>query len=236
MKTSPLLFDWPHRHRIQFLLPAAVILATLAHAGVLFLFDIIHPAPRFDGPNPARVYFLPVGSPLHTKIQGLLLSSDPALYAPRHGLPESDIATLATYTPQFAYDKPSLASLPHRPKTSEDRQPLAKPPATSAPSRAHTPRRILSKKSIRLTGNLTSRATDDLLQHPALPPAPRDTASFLVGISESGTVVHIIPTRSSGDSTADTSLMNTIRSLRFSAVDKPGTAWGMVEIRPGATP
>jgi hypothetical protein len=89
-----------------------VIVALLAHAGALLLFDIIHPAPDFTGPNPARIYFLPTSSPMHARIQGLLLTADPALYAPTQGLLTSDITTSATYTPQFKSEKPTLANLP----------------------------------------------------------------------------------------------------------------------------
>jgi hypothetical protein len=238
LKSSPLLFNWPHRHRIQFLLPATIVIATLAHGSVLFLIGIVHPTPRFDGPNPARVYFLPPESAFHSRIQSLLISSDPALYAPKHGLPTSDIATTATYTPQFEIDKPSLITLPPRLKA---RDKFSLPTgAVKLPGHAIStpPRQVLKGKSIHLTGDLKNRATENLKQTIELLPLPTDfePSSFLVGISESGAVIHITPYRSTSDPATDTQLLNIIRSLRFSSTETPGTAWGMIEIHSRTTP
>lgn len=237
MKPPLLLFDWPHRHRIQFLLPAAIFVAILAHAGVLVLIGIVHPAPRFDGPNPARVYYLSPSSASHSRIQGLLLSSDPALYAPKHGLPPSDIATPATYTPQFESANPSLIGLSDRPRPREAFPPFSARVELPAPTHRFAPRLVSPGKSLHLTGNLATRATDDsgmALVFPDTPTVP-DPPSFLVGISPAGEVVHIAPIHPTGDPAADNRLINVIRSLRFSPADTPGTAWGTVEIRPGAT-
>ena len=236
MKASPLLFDWPHRHRIQFLLPAGILVATLAHAGILVLIGIIHPSPRFDGPNPARVYFLSPENTSHPHIQGLLLSSDPALYAPKQGLPLSDITTTATYTPQFEAATPSLIALSSRPKPET---PLPALPAKLDPikhPRPPTPSRARAENIIHLTGTLANRATDTLRQPLDLPDTLQGTPSFLVGVSPAGEVLHITPNRSTGDPAADTRLLHSIRSLRFSATESPGTTWGIVEIRPGAAP
>lgn len=234
MKSSPLLFDWPHRHRIQFVLPAAIILALLAHAGILVLIGIVHPQPRFDGPNPARVYFLSPENASQSRIQGLLLSSDPALYAPKQGLPPSDITTAAAYVPQFESTTPALIALPSRPK----------PVATLAPPSARVklptlkrsvPRKVSAAKLLHLTAPLAARSTEDLRRAFELPDMPTgtDSASFLVGISHSGEVIHIVPNRSTGDPETDSILLNIIRSVRFSAIDTRETTWGMVEIRPG---
>ena len=236
MKSSPLLFDWPHRHRIQLLLPATVIVALLAHAGALLLFDIIHPAPDFTGPNPARIYFLPASSPMHARIQGLLLTADPALYAPTQGLPTSDITTSATYTPQFKSEKPTLANLPpisrNIPKSEFRIESLQ--PHTSA---THSPQpRLLAKKSILLTGNLANRTCSELQLHAAPPPLLPEPPSYLVGVSESGTVLHVIPYKPTGDPSIDAQLINAIRSLRFDSTTAPGTAWGMMVVRPGTSP
>ncbi len=229
MKPSLLLFDWPHRHRIQFLLPAGILVATLAHAGILVLVGIIHPSPRFDGPNPARVYFLSPENTSHPHIQGLLLSSDPALYAPKQGLPATDITTTATYTPQFEAATPSLIALSSRPTPAAH---LAKLDPIKPP-RQHIPHRTRAENALHLTGALANRSTDSLRQPIDLPDTLQGTPSFLVGISPAGEVLHITPNRSTGDPATDNLLLNTIRSLRFSASESLGTTWGIVEIRPG---
>lgn len=213
-----------------------VIVALLAHAGALLLFDIIHPTPDFAGPNPARIYFLPTSSPMHARIQGLLLTSDPALYAPNQGLPTSDITTSATYTPQYKSEKPAFANLPpilrNIPKSEFHIESLQ--PHTST---AHSPQaRLLSKKSILLTGDLANRTCSELQLNAAPPPLLPAPPTYLVGVSESGSVLHVIPYKPTGDSSIDSQLINAIRSLRFDSTNTPGTAWGLMVVRPGTSP
>ena len=238
MKPSPLLFDWPHRHRIHLVLPAAILVAAIAHGCVLVLFGIIHPTPRFDGPNPARVYFLAPGSPFHARIQGLLLSSDPALYAPQFGLPASDIAATATYTPQYQADPPSFAPLPPPPLLNISHSLPAGPIHAPAAPREPTSRSVLPQTRIHLSSSLTTRALEQPGQNLTLPTTP-DTAnsvSFLVGISEHGSILHITPNHSTGDASTDANLLSALRSLRFAPVDSPGTTWGIIEIRSSPAP
>ena len=57
-----------------------------------------------------------------------------------------------------------------------------------------------------------------------------ESASFFVGIRSDGTVTHILPDRSSGDTDMNTQALQILKSLRFAPVaDDTPLAWGFVD-------
>ena len=237
MKTPPpLLFDWPHRHRIHLLLPATLIAAAIAHSAIFFLFSIAYPPPEFDGPRPARVYFLPQGSPDLAQVESLLASNDPALFAPGRGLPRSEPTTIATYVPQYVSAKPALINPPSSLKPREAPPSFAGP--VPLPQKSPPPTAPTSARSTRLTAsaNLAGRL-------PALPPdfhlttslsTPPDSASFLLGVLPDGTVAHLVPDQSSGDVPLDLAAMKILATLTFTRSGNPHTEWGFITFHWGS--
>jgi outer membrane biosynthesis protein TonB len=239
VKSAELLFKWPHRHRIHLLLPGMLILAALAHAGIFFLFSVANPPVKADGINPARVYFLGEGSPEFAQLESTLASNDPALFAPRHGS-SAYRESIATYVPQYASAKTALLNMPPRVKTPETSPPLPAPVPITKPQRQH------AATGTRIDSNRFSASPELASRLPAAPegillptgPAPDslESASFFVGVRSDGTVAHILPNRSSGDTGLDTQALQILKSLRFAPADETPLAWGFVDFHFGSSP
>lgn len=235
MKSAELLFKWPHRHRIHLLLPAALILAALAHAGIFFLFSVANPPVKADGIHPAHIYFLPVNSPELARLESTLASNDPALFAPRH---ESPIHTefQATHIPQYASSRTALLNMP--PRNKQETTP-SEPWGPVAIRKPRTPKLPESKPAF--SPRLTS-SPELATRLPEIPagihsqknfPDSLETISFFVGIASDGTVAHIVPNSSSGDPACDIQTLQFVKSLRFIPRMEMPIQWGFLNFRLG---
>ena len=231
MKTPPLIFEWPSRHRIHLFLPFALLVAALLHAAIFFLFSVKHPAPRSAATNPARLYFLPSSSPEYSRIESALHSSDPALFAPGRGLPDLGDLPAATYTPQYAKGTTALDEPPLRfEKPRDDRVfqgPVRIPPKnpTRPASRPAPSTRLHASPEIakRIPAD---RAMPKFQTLPGTSPQP---ATFLIALSPDGKVVHAFTDKSSGDDTLDRAALEFLEKLQFSPSEKTTTDWGFLE-------
>ena len=237
MKSTELLFKWPHRHRIHLLLPAALILAAVAHAGIFFLFSVANPPLKPDGIHPARIYFLRKDSQELAQLESTLASNDPALFAPRHGSP-IHTAFPATYIPQYATTKTALLQMPPREKAeTTDREPLG-PIAITKPKTLprQAPERRLSPQlsaSPELAARLPEIPKEIRIQKTR--PDSLDTISFFVGIQSDGTVAHIVANNTTGDSVCDLQALQILKSLRLLPTEETRVQWGFVDFHIGAS-
>ena len=238
MNTPALLFKWPHRHRIHLILPTMLVLAALAHGGIFFMFSVAKPQVKADGIRPARVYFLGENNPALAQLETTLASNDPALFAPRHD--GSSRESIAVYNPQYASAKTALLNMPPRRKTDDDASPASVPVAISKPPRQR------NASSIRQDSN-SFTASPELAER--LPEPPREilrpgktntdsleSGSFFMGIRSDGTVAHILPSRSSGNTDLDLQALQVLKSLRFAPAENIPLAWGFVNLHFGAPP
>lgn len=239
MKSAALLFTWPHRHRIHLLLPGMLVLAALAHGGIFFLFSVANPPVKPDGLNPARVYFLDEGSPELAQLETILASNDPGLFAPRHASSARREST-ATYIPQYASAKTALLNMPPRIKpgglTSPNPNPVLVRKIRPLPAAT-----VIRSDSNHLSASpeLASRLPDtpDEMSFPHATTADTlDSASFFVGVRSDGTVAHILPARSSGDTKQDQQTLQILQSLRFAPDENIPLAWGFVSLHFAANP
>ena len=234
MKNS-LIFEWPGRHHLHLLLPAAIVLAAILHAGLFFAFSIIYPRPQNAGPDPAQICFVPPGTADAARLEGLLRSSDPAVFAPGRGLDLPEPFPPVAYVPRYASDKPVLDPLPRLKKTDLPRRAFSGPVLvvqenlkSSAASPAPAPTRLVA------TGALAARI-------PALPegtvfPVPRglelEPAVFLVDVREDGQATHVFLQHSSGNLLLDLKASSLLRKLAF-VPDPAGDSWGFVTFQWG---
>ena len=236
MKTPALTFEWPSRHRIHLFLPFAIFSAALLHAAIFFLFSVKHPPSKSSGTNPARLYFLPSNNPEYSRIESALYSSDPALFAPKRGLPPQEELPNATYTPQYAKATIAWDEPPLRTRT----------PPTDRVFKG--PVRISSKKSPQPAKSsplpTRVRASQEIaLRLPEIPSLPKfqsrstqppETANWMVAISPDGSVLHAITDKSSGDPELDRTALIFLRKLPFSPSQENETVWGFVEFQWGS--
>ena len=242
MKSAALLFTWPHRHRIHLLLPSMLVLAALAHGGIFFLFSVANPPVKADGLNPARVYFIDEGSPELAQLETILASNDPALFAPRHESSARREST-ATYVPQYASAKTALLNMPPRIKPGGLTSPNPNPvnPVLVRKNRPLPAATVTRSDSNRLFASpeLASRLPDtpDEMSFPQATTADTlDSASFFVGVRSDGTVAHILPARSSGDTRLDQQTLQILKSLCFAPDENIPLAWGFVSLHFAANP
>lgn len=231
-----LTFDWPTRHRIHLLLPFAVFIAALLHSVIFFLFSVKHPVSRSDGPNTARLYYVPPSSPEYSRIESALFSSDPALFAPGRGLPESGELPIATYTPQYAKTTIAWENPPPRNRKPREERIYQGP--------VHFPHRKQAKpveKPARSTRVIASSEISKRLPEISSTPkfqtysnTPPESAVFLIALSPEGQVLHAVPDKSSGDSKLDREAMTFLKKLRFLSTGKPNADWGFVEFQWGS--
>jgi hypothetical protein len=236
VKTPLLTFDWPARHRIHLLLPFAVLIAALLHAAIFFLFSVKHPVSRSDGPNEARLYFLPNSSPEYARIESALHSSDPALFAPGRGLPDPGELPSATYNPQYGKTTLEWEELPTQIRKPQEERIFKGP--VRIPAKKLTPAAVQPGPATRL------RASDEISSRlPEIPEPPKfsihstravEPATFLIALSSDGEVLHSIPDKTSGDANLDRAALAFLRTLRFSPSDKAETEWGFLEFLWGA--
>ncbi len=236
MKTPTLTFEWPARHRIHLLLPFAVLLAALLHAAIFLLFSVKHPVSRSDGPNEARLYFLPDSSPEYARIESSLHSSDPALFAPGRGLPHPGELPSANYNPQYGKTTLEWEEPPPRiRKPPEERifkEPVRIPPKKLTLAAVHPAPATRLRASTEISHRLP--ATPELPKFPIPATRAPEPTTFLIALSSDGQVLHSIPDKTSGDANLDRSALAFMRTLRFSPSDKEETEWGFLEFLWGA--
>jgi hypothetical protein len=216
-----------------------LVLAALAHGGIFFLFSVANPQVKADGIRPARVYFLGENNPALAQLETILASNDPALFAPRHGSSSAREST-ATYVPQYASAKTALLNMPPRSKpvagTSPNPDPvLVRKPQTSPATTAPPPDSNRLSASPELASRLPE--TPKEISFPQGTTADAlDSASFFVGVQSDGTVAHILPARSSGDTKLDHQTLQILQSLRFAPAENIPLAWGFVSLHFAASP
>ncbi|MFZ4774340.1 MAG: hypothetical protein ACOYM3_03190 [Terrimicrobiaceae bacterium] len=231
-----LIFEWPGRHHLHFLLPFTILLAALLHAGLFFVFSIIYPRPENSGPEPAQVYFITPGSDDAARLEMLMHSSDSAVFAPGRGLDLPDPIPRVAYTPQYASDKPSLDALP-APGAAVNVPPLVSGPVPireTKPESSGTvaepaPTKIFSSDS--LAARTPALPAGTTFQIPlGIDPEP---VVFLVAVRGDGRVAHVFPQHGSGNASLDLRAAAMLRALKF-APDPAGEAWGFVTFQWGS--
>lgn len=238
MKTPDLVFDWPHRHRIHLLLPAAILAAGAAHLAVLFVFSVAYPRPESEGPKPARLFFVPPGDPAMAPLAGFLASSDPALFAPGRGLPRTDAISNADHTPQFESSRPELiTALPSILREKPAGPVFAGPPEIPRPQRQQPPPAPPLPTRIIAETPLATR-----LPQPLECPIPAPTHQthdlvFLAGVEPDGTVRYLFAESAgaTGES-LESAAAEFLRGVRFTPSASQQTEWGFVRFRWGTPP
>ena len=236
MKTPAFTFEWPTRHRIQLFLPFAIFTAALLHAAIFFLFSVKHPPPKSSGTNPARLYFLPSDNPEYSRIESTLYSSDPALFAPKRGLPPQEELPNATYTPQYAKATIAWDEPPLRIRTSSTDRVFKGPVPISSKKSPQPDKSSLLPTRVRASEEIAARL-------PEIPPLTNfqsrstqtpETANWMVAISPDGKVLHAITDKSSGDPELDRAALAFVRKIPFSPSQENETVWGFLEFQWGS--
>ncbi|MEI6278255.1 MAG: hypothetical protein WCQ16_02585 [Verrucomicrobiae bacterium] len=230
-----LIFDWPGRHHLHLILPAALVAAGVMHACLFFLFSIIYPSQESGAVGSAAVFYVPAGSPESSRLSGLLQSADPAVFAPGRGLPPADGAGSGDYTPQYDTARAVLDPLPAvstpAPRIFSATGPV---PVFVRDRFRQSDKPPLPSVRLTATGALAGRA-------PVLPPdaglqpsggSDPGSAVFLVAVRADGSVAHLFSQQSSGNEELDRKSAGILRALRFS--EGPGDpAWGAVTFQWG---
>ena len=228
-----LIFEWPGRHHLHLMLPVTILLAAILHAGLFFMFSIIYPRPESTRLDPAQVCYIPPGSADAARLEGLLRSSDPAVFAPGRGLDLPELPQAVAYIPRYSSDRPALDPLPRLISTA--RPQFAGP----VPVRRENLKTSGSPTPPALTRLVSSDAFSSRI--PALPegavfPVPQgfdpEPAVFLVALREDGQVSHVFQQHSSGNSLLDLKAASLLRGLKF-APEPSGVAWGFVAFQWG---
>ncbi len=230
-----LIFEWQGRHHLHPMLPLTIVLAAILHAGLFFAFSILYPRPENSGPNPAQIFFVPPGSPDAARMQGLLRSSDPAVFAPGLGLDLPDPFPPVAYVPRYVSDKPTLDPLPPATKSDFPRSAPAGPvPVWSGNPKSPEVRPAPAPTKLVAGGALSER----------VPSLPKETlfmvqagfdpepAVFLISVRENGQVAHIFLQHGSGDTELDAKAINLLRWNKFSP-SQTGDEWGFVTFQWG---
>ncbi len=235
MSGRSLLFDWPGRHHLQVVLPAALVFAVLLHGFGFFLFSVIYPRPQADPIDSVTVFFPLPDTPNAVELRALLAASDPSLVAPGR-LPPARVATNTTpYVPSFLRRGVDLVALP--PADGVDAAPhAAEPvPVRLAPRRpAPAPRSAATRLFAR--GILADRVPDlgsaaDALRATAAAPLP--PAKFLVRVEPDGRVSNIFLSSGSGNEGLDAAAAALLGRLAFRA-GPDRAVWDEVEFHWGS--
>lgn len=230
-----LIFDWPGRHHLHLMLPMAIVAAIAAHAGLFFLFSIIYPRQESVATDAPNVFFVPAGSEESAHLSAILLSEDPAVFAPGRGLPLKSSPPPVEYTPQYDTAKPVLDGLP--PVAASEVSPSAtKPvPFLDGDGPQHKTRTAVPFVRLANTGSLAGRLPvlpPDNNLHPATGSNP-EKAVFLVAIRPDGSVAHLFPQQSSGSEDLDRKAAAVLRGLKLSE-GSGDPEWGFVSFEWGA--
>lgn len=230
-----LIFEWQGRHHLHPMLPVTIVLAAILHAGLFFAFSILYPRPETSGPNPAQIFFIPPDSPDAARMQALLRSSDPAVFAPGLGLDLPDPFPPVAYVPRYISDKPALDPLPAAKKSDFPTSAPAGPvPVWSGKAKSSEAQPAPAPTKLVASGALSER----------VPSLPKETlfmveagfdpepAVFLISVRENGQVAHIFLQHGSGDSELDAKAINLLRWNKFSP-SQTGNEWGFVTFQWG---
>jgi len=233
MKDS-LIFEWPGRHHLHPLLPAALAAAALLHAGLFFLFSIVYPRQESGGVDTARVFYVVAGSPEFASLSALLKSADPAVFAPGRGLPLADVSASGDYTPQYDTAHMVLDPLPEAPAVVPGLLSAPGPVPVIGRAEARRANDTLPAVSLTATGGLAGRVPvlppDAGLQPPA--GSNPGSAVFLAAVRSDGSVAHLFPQQSSGNEELDRRSAGILRGIRFSK-GSDNQAWGVVSFQWG---
>jgi hypothetical protein len=236
MTKDGLLFDWPGRHHLHLLLPATLLAAIAAHAGLFFLFSIIYPRPDAGAIDSRSVYIVLPGSEESARLSALLESSDPSVFAPGRGLPTGGEMAAVEYTPHYETAKPMVeempVTVPRPPRLPLSTGPVPGSSIHRSPIKASSvPTTTKLRADERLTPRLPELPQALKSLHPTEGTFPA-SATFLVAIRPEGTVAHVFPQQGSGSAEWDQRAADLVRSLRF----LPGTedpAWGILTLEWG---
>jgi hypothetical protein len=237
VKNTPLVFDWPHRHRIHLLLPAAVLAAAAAHLAIFFVFSVAYPRPLSAGPNPARAFLVQPGDPAMAPLAGFLASADPALSAPGRGLPRTENIPPAEHIPEYESSKPELVSALPRTSRKKTAAPvfdgpleIPRPPRASAQPAPPAPTRLIAE------GPLAARLPAGLECNIPAPARQTPDSPFLVGIEPDGTVRFAFADSTGGNDSLDSAAAAFLKTIRFAPSTSDAVEWGFVRFRWGSPP
>lgn len=230
-----LIFEWPGRHHLHLLLPVTIFLAAVLHAGLFFVFSIVYPRPESSTSDPARVYFVTPGTADSDRLEGLLHSADPAVFAPGRGLDLPDPVPPVTYIPQYDSDKPVLDPLPVIPDSDIPQVVSAGPvPVQENKTRTMVLAPEASPTKLIASGGLAGALPP--LPDGTLFPVPQgfdpDPAVFLIAVRGDGRIAYIFQQHSSGNSNLDLRAADVLRGLKFPAASGSET-WGFVTFQWG---
>lgn len=228
-----LIFEWPGRHHLHLMLPVTILLAASLHVGLFFVFSIIYPRPESARIDPAQVCYIPPGSADAVRLEGLLRSSDPAVFAPGRGLDLPELPPPVAYIPRYTSDRPTLDPLPRFINTARPQfdgpVPVRKEslkPAAEEPLPSLT--RLVSTDAI--SSRIPALPEGTVFAIPqGFDPEP---AAFLVALAGDGRVTHVFQQHSSGNSLLDLKAAGILRGLKF-APDPSGVSWGFVAFQWG---
>lgn len=230
-----LIFEWTGRHHLHLMLPVTIVLAAILHAGLFFVFSIIYPRPENAGMDPAQVYFIPATAADALRLEGLLRSSDPAVFAPGRGLDLPDPVPPVAYLPRYASDKLALDPLPNTtnsaPAPPSPAGPVPVRPGISKPSgvpQLPSPTRLVSEDA--LSARISALPEGAVFSVPqGFDPEP---AAFLVAVRVDGRVANLFQQHSSGNAALDLRAADLLRGVKF-APDAAGESWGVVTFQWG---
>ena len=230
-----LIFEWPERHHLHLMLPVTVVFAAALHVGLFFVFSIIYPRAENSALDPAQIYFIPPGNEAAGRLQGLLRSADPAVFAPGRGLGLPEPVPPVAYVPSYTSDKPALDPLPQLVKPDLQRSPASGPvpvPRTTSGAPASSlaaPTKLVSSDALAARLPKLPEAVTFLVPL-GFDPEP---AVFFVAVGDNGRIVHLFLQHSSGNSSLDAKASALLRDLKF-APASPDGSWGFVTFQWGS--
>ena len=233
MKDS-LIFEWPGRHHLHLMLPVTIVLAAIVHAGLFFLFSIIYPRPESARLDSAQVFYIPPDSADAALLEGVMRSSDPAVFAPGRGVNLPGLPQPVAYIPRYTSDKPELDPLPRLIITTRPR-PAGPVPIWREKLKAPEAPPVSSRTKLVSTDPLSKRlpALPEGVIFPITQGFDPEPAVFLIALREDGRTSHVFQQHSSGNSLLDIKAAGLIRGLQF-APDPSGDSWGFVTFQWGS--
>lgn len=231
-----LIFDWPGRHTLHLALPACVVIAFLLHAGLFSLFAIIYPRAEPAGPSPAMVFFVPERSADHARLESILQTEDPAIFAPGRGIFQGGLRSASRYTPGYETEKASLELLPALPGIEGGRN-VRSGPVPLAGRRKPDPRPPESRPTQLVAGEPLASRLPAMLEttgFQSLPGQSLEPTGFLVSVRADGSVAHILTQSTSGNAQIDARALMLLGSLRFLPLPGGGDVWGEVSFHWGS--
>lgn len=217
--------------RFSLVLPGFLLLSGFAHVVMFFLFQVAHPQRVTIPPPTPQVALLTAATPEGAAMLRWVAAEDPALVAAASPPLPRDLLAVP-YAPSFATVRTPPRTLAPAPEVV--RYPAAKRPLAIIQSvePVELPGASeIAPRETRLTfsGALAGRKVTEPASVHAQLRAPREPASFLVGVGAEGEVRFSFVQRSSGDPAADAAAAEALARVRFEPGAAP-VAWGFATV------